>query len=264
MIYDSFMFFKDFDLLEIRLEEHWDIVDKFIITEATFTQSCQRKPLYYEENKDRFKKYHEKIIHMNMGDRGFRDTYPYRNERTQRNYFRNQLDYKDDDIFILSDADEIMNSKVVKELNLIEETAKHKVIQTNLSLHHFFVNYTVKGFNWTGALITTGEMVRFKPPSSLRRRCNDYGWKNVRVVNNVGWHFSWMGGMDAINEKLEAVCNREYVTDHYLSKMDFETRIREGVTFDFLTDGYRLVVDNEMELPKHLLENKERFAHLFL
>ena len=50
--------------MKIRLDELYNIVDKFILIEATVTHSGNPKPLYYSENKEDFSKYNDKIIHM--------------------------------------------------------------------------------------------------------------------------------------------------------------------------------------------------------
>ena len=64
MIYDCFIFTNELELLEIRLNELYQIIDKFLIIEATKSHQGKEKPLYYEENKQRFKKFHNKIIHI--------------------------------------------------------------------------------------------------------------------------------------------------------------------------------------------------------
>lgn len=51
MIYDCFTFFNELNLLEIRLNILNDVVDKFVLVEATKTFSGKDKPLYYEQNK---------------------------------------------------------------------------------------------------------------------------------------------------------------------------------------------------------------------
>jgi len=262
MVYDSFMMFSNLDLLEIRLEEHWSIVDKFIITEAPLTQSCKPKPMHYELNRDRFEKYWDKIVYLKMTEARFDLHKHFQNERLQRNHFRLFIDYKEDDIFILSDSDEIFNAKLFVERNIIDVVRERGVVPLNLALHHYYVNYVVKDFKWTGAVVATGRVLKRCLPSRLRRKAN-FKELNEIVTDNVGWHFSWMGGIDKINEKLDAVCNREYVTENYVSKMGFEERIKNRVTFDFLTDGYEIVLDNDVELPQYLRENEEKFAHLF-
>jgi len=62
-VFDSFIFFNELDLLELRLNILNDVVDYFVLTESPWTVSGNEKPLYYQENKDRFKKFNHKIIH---------------------------------------------------------------------------------------------------------------------------------------------------------------------------------------------------------
>ena len=51
MVYDSFQFFNELDILLLRMHILNDVVDKFVISESTVTFSGDAKPLYYEENK---------------------------------------------------------------------------------------------------------------------------------------------------------------------------------------------------------------------
>ena len=62
-VFDSIIFFNELDLLEMRLNILNDVVDYFVVTESPFTVSGNEKPLYYAENKDRFGKFNDKIIH---------------------------------------------------------------------------------------------------------------------------------------------------------------------------------------------------------
>ena len=61
MVIDVISFNGEFDLLEIRLNILSDYVDEFIIVEATTTFSGKDKPLYYEKEKARYKKWEDKI-----------------------------------------------------------------------------------------------------------------------------------------------------------------------------------------------------------
>ena len=65
------MFYNELDLLEIRLNILDSVVDKFVIVEATETFMGQPKPLYYEENKERFVKWKDKIVHYVVDDYPF-------------------------------------------------------------------------------------------------------------------------------------------------------------------------------------------------
>ena len=50
-IIDCFMFYNELDILKIRLEELYNVVDYIIIIEATITHNNTPKPLYFNENK---------------------------------------------------------------------------------------------------------------------------------------------------------------------------------------------------------------------
>ena len=52
MVYDSFQFFNELDILKLRMNVLKDVVDYFVISESTVTFSGDPKPLYYNENKE--------------------------------------------------------------------------------------------------------------------------------------------------------------------------------------------------------------------
>ena len=62
MIIDCFPFFNEFDILKIRFEELYDVVDYFVIVEADHTHTGKPKPWNFEENKFRYSQYASKII----------------------------------------------------------------------------------------------------------------------------------------------------------------------------------------------------------
>ena len=66
MIYDCFPFFNELDVLEIRLNVLYDIVDYFVITEADKTHTGRHKEYIFEQNKDRFAKFLDKIIYIKV------------------------------------------------------------------------------------------------------------------------------------------------------------------------------------------------------
>ena len=57
-------FFNELDVLEIRLAELDPVVDVFIIAEAAKTHSGEHKPLYFQENRERFAPWLDKIRHI--------------------------------------------------------------------------------------------------------------------------------------------------------------------------------------------------------
>ena len=61
MIIDSFPFFNEIELLDLRLNYLNNNVDKFILVEGTKSHQGNNKKLYFDENKSLFKKYKNKI-----------------------------------------------------------------------------------------------------------------------------------------------------------------------------------------------------------
>ena len=61
-IYDCFMYFDEDLLLDLRLNILDKYVNKFIITEATYTHNGERKKLKFDLNK--FKKFKDKIHYI--------------------------------------------------------------------------------------------------------------------------------------------------------------------------------------------------------
>ena len=118
MIYDCFTFFNEYTILDIRLNTLYDYVDKFIIVEATRSHQNLPKPLYFEENKDKYIKFLDKIIHVVI------DSYPEHSYFSYEAHQRDEIYTKlkgvasDDDIVFISDADEIWNPKVIDTVNL--------------------------------------------------------------------------------------------------------------------------------------------------
>jgi beta-1,4-mannosyl-glycoprotein beta-1,4-N-acetylglucosaminyltransferase len=63
-VYDCCMFLNENDLFEIRLNQHWDFVDKFIVVEAGETHTGLKKPLQFDHK--RFKKYESKLHYISF------------------------------------------------------------------------------------------------------------------------------------------------------------------------------------------------------
>ena len=64
MIYDCFVFNDELELLEMRLMELYHIVDKFVLCEREHTFTGKPKPLHYADNREMFKPWADKIVHL--------------------------------------------------------------------------------------------------------------------------------------------------------------------------------------------------------
>jgi beta-1,4-mannosyl-glycoprotein beta-1,4-N-acetylglucosaminyltransferase len=64
MIVDTFMFYNELDILELRLMVLDEYVDKFVLVEAEVNHVGGPKELFFQKNRDRFTKWLDKIEHV--------------------------------------------------------------------------------------------------------------------------------------------------------------------------------------------------------
>merc|ERR1712139_313348 len=113
------MFNTELDMLEIRLGELFEVVDLFVLVEATHTLQRQPKALHYELNKLRFAKWASKIVHVKVDNRidvvlsekRYADMKLWSHEEHQRDAIGtlgfSRLDLASDALLLVSDVDEI-------------------------------------------------------------------------------------------------------------------------------------------------------------
>ena len=97
-IIDGFTFYNELKMLSFRLEELYNIVDHFIIVEATKTHAGNDKELYFQNNKKKYTKYLDKVIHIIVDDMPCTSN-AWDNEHHQRRSINtgiNQLNLNDD------------------------------------------------------------------------------------------------------------------------------------------------------------------------
>ena len=82
-IFDCFTFYNELDLLQIRLEELYDVVNHFVLVEATTTFTNRPKEMLFKQNRARYSKYLDKIIYVPVELPGSSNAWD--NERAQRN-----------------------------------------------------------------------------------------------------------------------------------------------------------------------------------
>lgn len=251
MTYDCFSFFNELDLLEIRLNTLDKVVDKFILAESPFTHTGNPKPLYYAENKARFAKFNDRIIHIIVDDfPAMPDDMPIREKAwTRENWQRNAIvrglssDIKDDDILLISDLDEIPNP------DYVQKTIGNPVGITRLDLkaYCFFINLRNVSYPiWNnGTRILTWRT--FNDPATYAHA--DYSeccvaavnqgpsatrvrfLKPTKILKPAGWHFSYLGGVEAIQRKMKSIAHTEFDTDERTSLENIRTRLRQGKGF---------------------------------
>lgn len=125
-VIDSFTFFNEFDILKLRLSYLKDVVDYFIICESNYTFSGKKKPYFLNQAweelpKDTLAKiinvkYEPNIKTFNVPSKVAETDYSNdhrRIEGEQRDFITRFLQrFDENDIFMLSDADEIPRKRL--------------------------------------------------------------------------------------------------------------------------------------------------------
>lgn len=253
MIYDCFTFFNELELLDIRLHELNGVVDKFILVEGSVTFTNKKKKLYFKENKDKFKRFEKKIIHIVVKDSPSSDN-PWDIERFQFNAIGRGLKKAElNDIILLSCVDEIPKAETVfkwkdKDIN------KTKVFLQRL--HYYFLNYVRADKNyWEGT-----KMLSF---ASAKKYKNFYEIRKLKAkifIQDGGWHFSYMGGVERIKEKISAFSHTQYNNDKYNNTLHISKSLREKS--NLLDDFILFRVENPKNLPVYVQNNKSKFVAL--
>jgi len=270
-IFDAFSFFNELDLLEIRLNELSDVVDKFVLIEATKTHSGRFKPLYYKTNRTRYTKFHDKIIHIIVDDMpmtpeeiqaaispqdrhwldtGYQLGDNWVRERFQRNAMMRALDDCDpNDIIIIEDADEMVRSEIIANLDATMCDGSNAVMQT---MHTYFINWECKNMPWAGTKILRRKFV--DNPSEHR-----FHTEASCFIHNGGWHFNFVGGSEAIREKLQSYAHQEFNTPIVFDNIEQQLYMQK----DALGRLYEYeIVPIDESYPKYLQENIHRFPNL--
>ena len=275
-VIDVFPFFNELDLLEIRLNSLDPYVDCFILSEATKTFSGLDKPLYYQENKERFKKFSDKIIHNIVNDDTAPELHPYQRDIFQKNSIKEVVlkNASDDDAIIWSDIDEVPNPEAIEELetffqpdiifhfaqdncigylNLVETTGQIRSMTPDWD----YENYP----KWLGSKLFSKSILEKYTMSELRSKQEQES--NSRISPG-GWHWSYVGSEglsveDRIVKKLECAAHLELNTEQVRSQVSVVKENKDPLGRYYANYEIVPIDDN---YPKYITTNKEKFSYI--
>jgi beta-1,4-mannosyl-glycoprotein beta-1,4-N-acetylglucosaminyltransferase len=202
------MYFNEKDITYLRIKELYDVVDHFVINEATKTHQGQGKELSFWKDL-RLQEFKDKIIYSPIELDGrfdalmpkfFPDAKIGAKEHEQRIRLFEQiepLNLDNLDIIMISDCDEIPNK------NIFQEMIKYPIVALNqMFFVHYIDIYTNK--NVTGTIACKYEGLKhlntlcFGMGLQLLRRDKDF----MPRIENGGWHYSYMGGAKSVSQKV--------------------------------------------------------------
>jgi hypothetical protein len=198
-IWSCVTFFNEFDLIDLRIAEELDVVDKLVIAEADRTFQGDEKPLHLAGNP----KYEHPKIELVAITEGFVKD-PWANEAHQRNSLLLTPDYDDDDVFLVADADEITRRKDLPRI--IEMTRVHGLVRPVQKHYCYKINLQVPGFARSAAFAVTGRYLREsgKQFDDFRRKA-----RTGKFIRASTKHFTYMADAEGIAYKLKSFAHSE-------------------------------------------------------
>lgn len=242
MIWDCFTYNGEYELLKIRCEEMIDLDITHVIIESNYTFTGKWKELKYDKNNQYNIEYFVANHLPNNGD-------AWENERAQRNYIKNALEIlgaKDNDIVIISDADEIVRSSVISNYSPISGLTGLK-----MDTYRYYFNCLEGKQNWDMARIMSYSYLKSKEPDDVRNS----GFE--RIIHDAGWHFSYMGGYDKIIDKIESFSHTELNTDEFKKNISFKYENCQSL----FGDDYWSIVSIDKSFPRFIVENLEYYKN---
>lgn len=241
--------FNEIDLFRIRYHELKDLVDKFIIVEATHTHSGNPKPLYFSEWKNRLGDDDidadidwDKIDIFVWDNKDFPNTNAgaWLRENLQRELLLEATqEYSDDTWAMLSDMDEIpARSAVAWAVDQIKDDKLSGVWRFEQMLTYLYFN-TFAG-RWNGTKIFQLSTPRSshspKPMTDEIRYRPEEGIAGTIHVG--GWHFSSCGGVERVRTKFDSYAHTEM----------------QQVSTESIEDSYNRAVDPFHKYPMQRIE----------
>ena len=291
-IYDCFQFFDEEMLLDLRLNIMDKYVDKFVITEATYTHNGKPKKLIFNINK--FSKFKNKIIYIVVdrqppglykiydSDNDEKDTRGqklvlngYKRDNYQRQMAHQTLhNIESDDWILINDIDEIPNLK-----NINFKKINYKLVMFKQQVFYYKFNLLYPSVPWFGTKACRKK--DFISPQWLRDvKHKKYPfWRldtifskkkynNILHINDGGWHFTNIKSAEDIAKKLLNYTHHYEFEQSGLDIQSLKRKIDEKkILYDHNVDQkkYKWGSDKMLtkiqlsEMPDYLRENIEKY-----
>jgi beta-1,4-mannosyl-glycoprotein beta-1,4-N-acetylglucosaminyltransferase len=268
-IYDCFSFFNEWDLLEIRLNELNDVVDKFVIVEADKTFSGIKKPFSFV---NRLKQdtnsllWHnwailKKIIYLTV-EIPDEIIDPWHREFFQRNSLLKGLENCGmEDIIIMGDLDEIPNKEILTD-GTFAQLDKCGFIQLAQDTRYYYLNCDMNK-PWNGTAIAhyyrlfNGMTIQdFRHLRNLRMIKKDVPGL---LVKNGGWHFSYLGDIAKIQTKLKSFSHTEYSGEEFTNEAKIKQCMESGISLFDENQKLNFLPLNKCSLPTYVKNNIDRY-----
>lgn len=270
-IYDCITFFQSNLLFELRFQTLRNVVDHFVICEATKTHVGKRKKIIF--NFQKWKKYGDKIIFIKVNDlpkislKGKKD-YELLKFQMEKLFLGIQ-GANADDLIMLSDEDEIPNPSKIKRFNYNEYKFGF-FMQKMYNYKINILNLTEGKNNWPGSRICKKKYLKsffylrtLKVKNIYSPFWKFYKEKSIQLIKNGGWHFSYLMPPKEILYKINNMAHTELNKNNFKNLKDIKNKIQNlKDIFDRKNLYQKVKVDKTY--PKYILKNKNKFRNFIL
>ena len=288
-IIDSFMFFDESMLLDLRLNILDNFVSKFIICESTYNHKGEKKQLNF--NIKDFSKFKTKIEYIildkepnNLKKINKNDSFELIKSKTldnalirenfQRNFANDKLmSFDDNDLILINDLDEIPD--------LSNFSYKNKITIFKQKMLYFKFNLMYKNLSWTGSkickkkdLISSQWLRNIKtrkyPLWRLDIFFSNKKYNNIDIIENGGWHFTNIKTAEEIHQKMKSFLHHYEYENSGLNSENIKKLIKEKkALYNYNVDqrADKWSKNSELEkidldlLPNYLKINKDKYKN---
>ena len=265
-IYDCLTFFNENLLVNSRFEILKDVVDYFIVCESKYDHQGRRKKINFNLLNQQYKnKVRHIVIEENFPD--LRDGWAMEAHQREK-IFDGLHDATDEDLVMYSDADEIPNPSILKDINLKKKYA--------IFLQKFFV-YKINIYNkyetpWQGTRICKKK--NLKNITHLRKKIRlenlqKQFWKiqyerSIETFENGGWHFNNLYDPNIISSKLKNIqhIDKRLVKVHTSVEAIKEKILKQEDLFG-RNHKYKKI-DIDVEYPDYIRNNLHLFKNFII
>ncbi|KAE9586590.1 hypothetical protein Lal_00014334 [Lupinus albus] len=266
-VFDAVLFNNEVDLLTIRWNEMYPYVTQYVLLESNSTFTGIVKPLFYANNRDKFKFVESRLTYGLIGGRFKKDENPFVEEAYQRVALDQLLRIaviEDDDLLIMSDVDEIPSAHTINLLRWCDDIPPVLHLQLRNYLYSFEFFQDTESWRASIHRYQTG-----------KTRYAHYRQSDV-LLSDAGWHCSFcFRYISDFIFKMKAYSHNDRIRlSHYLNPNRIQDVICKGADlFDMLPEEYTFkeIIGkmgpiphsySAVHLPAYLLNNADRYRFL--
>ena len=288
-IVDCTSFYNEHMMYEVRLNILKDKVEKFIVTESTFSHSGKKKKLNFDINN--YPKFKDKIIYIVIDKEPDGIVEENNNPTLQRSNslkrialsydesLRELKNFSSNDFIMLSDNDEIPNLDSEKFLK-----NKNSIVLFNQLFFYYKFNLLYDKMVWPGTKgCTKGKLkslswlrnIKLKkyPFWRLDTLFSETKYIDLNIVNDGGWHFTNLKTPEQMYEKFMNFGHHDEFKLSGITVKKIEEKVKnKEMLYNHSADmtslnkwhsNYKLKLVNEKLLPKFILDNKVKYSEWF-